>query len=81
MALRDFTDATGCRWQVWETTPPARGGLPEDYRGGWLTFDNGTERRRFAPVPEEWALLPPERLAVLARAAVRVVRRPPPGAG
>jgi len=75
MALREFTDAAGCRWQVWDTEPVTQAALAEEYRGGWLTFDNGAERRRLAPVPAAWSALPDDRLELLARAAVPVVRR------
>jgi hypothetical protein len=40
-----------------------------DFREGWLTFDNGTERRRLAPVPERWSELPDERLVLLLHVA------------
>ena len=75
MALREFTDPSGDRWQVWETAPVTQAALSEEYRGGWLTFDNGAERRRLAPVPEAWSALSDERLALLVRAAAPVVRR------
>ena len=86
MALRELTDAAGSRWVVWDTAPATLAGLAEEYRGGWLTFDNGTERRRLAPVPEAWAALPDDRLALLLHAAVPADRHalpdgsPAPGA-
>ena len=36
-------------------------------RLGWLTFDNGSERRRLAPIPPKWEELPDERLVLLLR--------------
>ena len=75
MALREFTDPSGDRWQVWETAPVTQAALSEEYRGGWLTFDNGAERGRLAPVREAWCALSDERLALVARAAAAVVLR------
>jgi hypothetical protein len=68
MSLREFEDANGGQWRVWDTIPDRVASLGE-FCNGWLTFDNGTERRRFAPVPEGWAELPVERLNLLLRLA------------
>ena len=54
MPLREFSDPSGERWRVWDTVPERAGGMG-DFRDGWLTFDNGTERRRLAPVPDGWS--------------------------
>jgi hypothetical protein len=43
-------------------------------KDGWLTFQCGAERRRLAPIPEGWALLPDSTLAVLAEKALSVSR-------
>jgi hypothetical protein len=69
MALRDFEGEGGTRWRVWETIPARTEGLEADFRRGWLTFDNGAERRRFAPLPPAWAEMPAERLELLLRVA------------
>jgi hypothetical protein len=69
MALREFEDLNGGSWRVWDTTPARTGGLTSDFRSGWLTFDNGQVRKRLAPIPEDWHLLTPERLALLLRIA------------
>jgi len=69
MGLREFDDANGKRWRVWETVPARTEGLGNEFRAGWLTFDNGVERRRLAPVPEAWTKMPPERLLLLLRVA------------
>jgi len=66
--MREIVDARGQRWRVWETTPSRAEGLG-GFGGGWLTFDDGTERRRLAPVPENWERLSDVRLALLLRAA------------
>ena len=68
MALREFADAAERRWQVWETIPTRGAGLGE-FGNGWLTFDDGEERRRLAPVPEGWPRFTDERLGLLVRIA------------
>ena len=75
MALREFEDGQGKRWRVWDTVPGRTEGLEDAFRAGWLTFDNGGERRRLAPVPPFWAQLPDERLALLLRVAHRTSPR------
>lgn len=74
MALREFVDAAGRRWRVWETIPTRGTGLGE-FGNGWLTFDDGAERRRLAPVPEGWPRFSDERLESLARIAKPSLRR------
>jgi hypothetical protein len=69
MAMRDFDDQNGTRWTVWDTVPANTTGLRDEYRRGWLTFDNGTDRCRLAPIPADWADLPAERLTLLLRVA------------
>jgi hypothetical protein len=69
MAMREFQDQHGTRWTVWDTTPASTLGLTDEYRRGWLTFDSGTERCRLAPIPDDWAELPTERLVLLLRVA------------
>ena len=54
---------------MWETFPGTTAGLSPEYHDGWLTFDDGTERRRLRPVPPNWEALPLERLTMLLRAA------------
>ena len=68
-------------WHV--DTPAARAHLMDpSYRKGWLVFEreDGTDRRRLRQVPDDWASLPPERLAQLCAVAAPVVagrsRRP-----
>jgi hypothetical protein len=73
VGLQYFVDAQGIRWQVWEVeTPATRAHLMDpNFRNGWLVFEreDGTDRRRLAQVPEDWASLGPERLARLCAAA------------
>ena len=72
--VRRFTDAKGLEWVVYAVVKPAlapEGGIPSTF----LCFERGVDRRRLAPIPEAWSALPDERLALLVRAAVPVVRR------
>jgi hypothetical protein len=69
MALRDFDEPAGTHWIVWDTIPDNTIGLTEEYRRGWLTFDNGTDRCRLAPIPPNWTELPTDRLPLLLRVA------------
>ena len=73
MGLLHFTDSHGVRWRVWQVdTPAARAHLMEaSFRNGWLVFEreDGTNRRRLAQVPEDWASLGAERLERLCAAA------------
>jgi hypothetical protein len=43
--------------------------LPPRLASGWLAFECGEERRRIAPIPPEWHLLPDEELRALWRRA------------
>lgn len=74
MGLLTFHDADGTRWRVWHVeTPMARAHLMDaSYRNGWLVFEkeDGTERRRLAQVPEDWAHLTADHLARLCTLAV-----------
>ena len=72
MALREFESADGKQWRVWDTIPGRSEGLSSDFREGWLTVDNGTERRRLAPLPAAWTSMDPKRLELLLRVAQSV---------
>ena len=74
MPLRELQDTDGPTWRVWDTVPDTTSGLLGDYRGGWLTFDNGRERRRLAPVPSDWVEMSDDRLRLLLRVAERYER-------
>ena len=77
MGLVEFSDGEGIRWRVWHVeTPASRAHLMDpQYRNGWLVFEreDGTERRRFNQVPDDWASLPPARLALLCQVAAPVL--------
>ena len=80
MGLVTFEDSSGTRWRVWQVeTPAARAHLmDESFRNGWLVFEkeDGSERRRLAQVPEDWAHLAPDHLMRLCRLAVVAPTRP-----
>ena len=46
----------------------------EQYRGGWLAFQSRVERRRLAPIPDDWEGAPDARLAEWCEQAVAVGR-------
>ena len=66
-----FRDDAGRVWTVIEIRRHAeiagrvRDFLPEPYTKGWLLFQSEDERRRFAPIPNEWERLPEVRLRAL----------------
>ncbi|HEU4722770.1 MAG TPA: hypothetical protein VFS59_15535 [Gemmatimonadaceae bacterium] len=75
MALRKFSDRSGCVWNVWNVRRPAfEASVQEHLREGWLCFQQpeGGERYRIplADVPPAWEELPPERLDLLRRIAL-----------
>jgi hypothetical protein len=63
MAFREFRDEMGTVWTVWDTYPQSAHtvGMPT-LKGGWLTFEAGSERRRLVPVPVAWVEAPEEGL-------------------
>lgn len=80
MAHREFTDADGVQWAVWDVRPSistdgvsAPGNLlGEDASHGWLAFQCTRERRRFYMPPDDWERFTDEQLARLCRHAVPV---------
>ncbi|HEY0023263.1 MAG TPA: hypothetical protein VGB24_10150 [Longimicrobium sp.] len=54
MAHREFVDAAGSRWQVWDTRPRSKAEVRARYAGGWLSFESDGERRRLHPIPDGW---------------------------
>ena len=45
--------------------------VPEGLQQGWLAFQNGDERRRLAPIPDEWSTLADAELVALLEKADR----------
>lgn len=81
MAVRDFVDSNGTKWKAWPVTQErihpktAAEDFLGDYEGGWLCFESGTERRRLARYPKDWATLTDEHLCKLLAAAAVVTPR------
>ena len=81
MALRTYTESDGTSWRVWRVVPDSISfsTLDEPYREGWLCFErtDGSDRRRLSvtQVPDEWDVLPDERLETLRRSAEPAMRR------
>lgn len=85
MALREFTDANGASWKVWDVTadqihPKTKA---EDYMhdlaDGWLVFEqaDGEEKRRLCPYPDGWENGTDDDLRALLAQAEKVKRRTP----
>lgn len=72
-----FTDAAERGWEVRAIRDPL---LPERrarflnpaYAGGWLLFTCGSERRRYAPLPPDWASATESQLREWCDGATRV---------
>ena len=103
MPSRQFRDASGAQWDVWDVHPQdalqrtsydrrnlERAGRPEVspasersavvdplLEDGWLCFQSGPVRRRFAPIPPAWAELPDAVLRVMVDIASPVSVSPP----
>jgi len=75
MAVREFIDAAGVTWRVWNTRPSKAGVYRDRFSAGWLTFESRTERRRLAPIPPNWEDASDERLGLMSRVAEVVERR------
>jgi hypothetical protein len=88
MPKRQFRDATGASWDVWDVRPSdasrvydravaRESRVPETpilsldplLENGWLCFQAGPERRRFAPIPPAWWELPDGVLRVMLEIA------------
>lgn len=76
MAYREFTDGEGRGWRAWDTRPQSTMGVAPELADGWLCFESEAEKRRLAPIPEDWQALPEERLVLLLRLAELVPSRP-----
>jgi hypothetical protein len=83
MAHREFRDAQGTRWEVWDVFPTTSisGGvssLSEDAAEGWLAFQCAREKRRFHRPPPGWDTLTDAQLAFLCAHAVPASAPPRP---
>ena len=72
---RFITPATPPEGVERRETPQFRVSLGPDMARGWLIFDNGSQRRRLAPVPAHWEELSDTALAQLCEAAKVVKAR------
>ena len=73
---RSFQDSTGAVWEVFEVRRTSQKALAVSVglEHGWLSFVNGTNKRRLAPFPREWEAATPAELERLC-AAARVVHQ------
>lgn len=78
MPVREFTEAGGRRWRVWDVWPESveaptkeEAYLVRIFHMGWLVFEtvNEDEKRRLAPIPPGWSALPDDQLDALRRRA------------
>lgn len=80
MALRNFTDSLGGTWRVWNVIPQYAVDRDEEkmtpgLQGGWLCFENGEEKRRLSPIPEDWENAGSDALEAYCRQASPVQAR------
>lgn len=80
MASRNFEDANGVRWTVWEVIPHGLGStgvrVRPEFAAGWLAFQTGDERRRLTPIPEGWEHCTDAQLARMCARARPTPRTP-----
>lgn len=79
MALRTFRDSRGHGWRVWNVVPQYENRsedlLTPGLAGGWLCFENDSEKRRLSPIPEAWDRAEPDELERYCSQATPVPRR------
>ena len=79
MPSKNFTDASGMSWRVWNTVPVSGAVINPGFDKGWLTFESGAGAlRRLAPIPQDWEGLPTNRLEDLLNRAKEVPRHTGP---
>ena len=69
MAYKEFDDAAGIKWRVWETFPTVGKIYSSGFEKGWLTFESTLGRRRLAPIPARWETFDEDKLRLLLKAA------------
>jgi hypothetical protein len=73
-----FLDGEGESWAVREVRDPTLAMIPShllsqpEFASGWLLFETSGEKRRLAPYPDDWAVLPISQLQALCRRAKRI---------
>src|SRR4051794_5953114 len=70
---RTFRTDEGREWHVWQVNPDAA--ALEYVREGWLCFESGEERRRFAPIPHGWEHLADEILRFILSVSSPVAQK------
>ena len=79
MPSKNFTDASGMSWRVWNTIPVSGAVINPGFDKGWLTFESDAGAlRRLAPIPPDWENLPANRLIELLQRANEVPRHTGP---
>ena len=79
MPNKNFTDASGMGWRVWNTVPVSGAVINPGFEKGWLTFESDAGAlRRLAPIPPGWDSLPANRLVDLLNRANEVPRHTGP---
>jgi hypothetical protein len=76
--VRTYTDRNGDTWLIYLVAPT--GGvsphlLPPEFQSGWLCFERGHDKRRLAPVPDDWEFCDEQRLETYLEAAVVAEKR------
>ena len=66
---REFVDEAQVKWTAIAVRPSTSKSLTPQYRSGWLSFDSGTETRRLAPIPDDWATASDDELCRLCSLA------------
>jgi hypothetical protein len=80
--IREFRDARGTLWRVWEVPPEQLdrsrpGAYAGEFESGWLCFEDadGSERRRLPSYPSDWSSLTNADLESLNAQAKPVTRK------
>jgi hypothetical protein len=81
MAYREFSDAEGREWRVWDTYPEKPQLVRPLYERGWLSFEGDGEKRRLAPIPAGWEAADRSALLGLLAKATGMAAAPAAAAG
>ena len=69
--IRQFRLDDGEECSVFRVLPGLSDLVDPDFVDGWLCFDRGSERRRLAPIPDDWESLPDGELSQMWARAQR----------
>ena len=72
--IRRFSLSNDGECSVFNVVPDPSTVLDPEFTQGWLCFERGDERRRFAPIPADWERLSEHDLSKLWTTATRVIR-------